>query len=137
MQTAKQAAEILRSRIKECCQGPGMRYTHPVSGLRTEVCLPTGLTYRVRATKSGVNVTIEDGYPSYIGKATGGDRRKWSKEYSQPVIEEVDKLRNLWEPALPGETKMGLVVIAAHATTVTSTDTGETTVIRPEWLDES
>ena len=81
--------------------------------------IPSGLGFTVRATAKGVNITIED--RGWADRVTGGDRAKIADHRQQrdEIHAEVDKVRGMFSPALPGKTEWGLILISARATGVT------------------
>ena len=85
----------------------------------TEITLPAGLGFAVRAAKHSVGITIED--RGYVDQVTGGDRERIGefKAESEAIVAEVDKIRALYNPPLPGATKWGLIIVSATPGTVT------------------
>jgi hypothetical protein len=107
MQTPKQAAARLRKTITMAQNGGvGLR----VDGVeRFRVDLPSDLQFKVRATTTGVNVSVDDA--GYVNRVTEDNPDNFGGQFRDPIIREVDKLRGAWTPPLPGETKWGLIVI--------------------------
>lgn len=119
MATAKQVAADIRKTLDLLAKSGHIRFTNG-----TEIKVPTGLGFSVRATKSGVNITIEDS--GWADRVTGGDREKISehKQQAKDIQAEVDKIRGMYTPELPGETKWGLIVISARPTTISREGSG-------------
>jgi hypothetical protein len=114
--TAKQAADKVRKSLPQRGEGP-WRISND-NGL--DVTLPAGIIYRVRATKNGVNITLED--YGFINRITGGNRHALDEHRDEMavVVAAADQVRRMFEPPLPGETKWGVIVLSAEPTTVTT-----------------
>jgi hypothetical protein len=83
----------------------------------------SGLRFSVRATRTGINITIHD--DGYVNQVTGGDREKFSKqEHGTPVIKRVDSVRQMFDPPLPGKTTWAPIIISARVTSVTRVGPG-------------
>jgi hypothetical protein len=119
--TYKQAAAHLRKLLNGACGGwraPGGGITWS-DGSKTRI--PAGLGFAVRATKNGVNITIED--HGYIDAITGGDRAAWGpgRPEMNDIIELADEVRKKAFSGpdgklLPGTTGWGPVIISARTT---------------------
>jgi hypothetical protein len=119
MATTKQAAENLRKVLARAERAGGVRWP----GIDYEFRVPSGVHFAVRATKTGVNITIED--RGYVDRVTGGNRRKLDEHRAEmnTIKEQTDELRGkLYDPPLPGTTKWGPIIISSRVTTVTHTD---------------
>lgn len=116
MITMKQAADKVRKALPKSGEGP-WRISND-NGL--DVTLPAGIVYRVRATKNGVSIILED--YGFINRITGGDRHALDEHRDEMavVVAAADQVRGMFDPPLPGETKWGVIIIDAHATTVTT-----------------
>jgi hypothetical protein len=112
MATAKQAAADIRKTLGMLANSGHIRFS---SG--TEIKVPAGLGFSVRATRTGVNITIED--RGWVDNVTGGDREEIDGhgQEQKEIKAEVDKIRGMYKPELPGETKWGTIIISARATT--------------------
>jgi len=113
--TAKQAAAQLRgwlNRAQTAADQGGHLQSSKPTGEQFTTALPAGLRFAVRATRSGVNVTIEDG--GYVDRVTNGDRRAFGAEHKQPVVDEVERIRAwTFDGQLPGKTEWAPVLISA------------------------
>ena len=92
------------------------RSGHVHWGSGAEVRVPLGLGFNVRATKTGVNITIED--RGWVDRVTNGDRSKIGEHRHEEteIIAEVDKVRSImFSPPLPGETKWAPIIISVRA----------------------
>jgi len=109
--------------------GGTMRFSTP-QGDSTEMSLPSGLGFTIRATKAGVNITIED--RGWVDGVTGGDRGKISERQQEmaAIVAEVDKFRSLYPTPLPGKTGWGMIIIGARATGTTITGSHDKTCDR-------
>jgi hypothetical protein len=110
--TAKQAAAHMRKHLK--APGSVWTWTNP-SGEKFELRVPAGVHLAVRATRSGVNVTIED--RGYVDAVTGGDRRAWRPELGEPVVEMVRDYQRFIFGEEIGEVKWGAIFIFSEGTT--------------------
>jgi hypothetical protein len=112
--TAKEIATDLRKMFEKAERGP-LRWP---DGYVFE--LPEGLHIAVRATRTGVNFTIEN--RGWVDRVTGGDRHKLKEHRAeqQAIKDKLDELRSKrFDPPLPGKTEWGMIVISAKATGVT------------------
>ena len=116
--TLKQAADKVRKALPQNGEGP-WRLSNADGW---ELVLPAGITYRVRATKNGVSIILED--HGFIDAITGGNRTALGDEHRDKmavVVAAVDQLRGrMFSPPLPGETKWGVIILSARPTTVTT-----------------
>src|SRR6266853_1158523 len=100
----RQVAADLRKHIANG-QGKTMNWALE-NGSDFSVTLEPDIDYRVRATKNGVSITLDE--CGYVDRVTGGDRASIKGKDHQHVIAEVDKLRMLYQDdkgsPLPGET---------------------------------
>lgn len=114
---AKQAAAYLREKLAKIQSYGGLTQAHLArpNGEELFVRLPSDVHFAVRATKSGVNITIED--RGYVDRVTGGDPSSFGDDdYDKAVVAEVERVRNWFFNDLPGETKWGPIIISATTT---------------------
>lgn len=118
MSTPKQAAAYIRKALgqaREAARSGGhVRYTGP-DGATHDLKLPHGdLTFSVRATKTGVNVEVQDGWnpTGYVDVVTGGDRSQWRKELAQPVIDAIEAWERFVFGKVIGKVEFGLVILS-------------------------
>jgi hypothetical protein len=117
--TTKQAAAKVRVHLNKAAEAAN-RGGHIRFGDRYELRLPRGLRFNVRASKSGVNVQIEEGYgPSYIDDVTGGDREAFDREHADAVVRLIEEYeRQVWGRLL-GKVEWGVIVISTRVTGTT------------------
>jgi hypothetical protein len=106
MLTTKQVSADLRKSLGILAEHGILRYS---SG--AEIHVPAGLDFTVRATRTGVNITIEDrGWRESASASEADDADGWREEAAR-IRAEVDKIRGLYTPSLPGKTEWVLPVI--------------------------
>jgi hypothetical protein len=118
--TSKQVSASVRKTLgKLADRGGTLKYDDG-----TEITLPAGLGFAIRAAMHGVGITIED--RGYVDRVTGGDREKITEFSAErdAIVAEVDKIRTAYQPPLGGTTKWGAIIISARATTSHREGTG-------------
>jgi hypothetical protein len=115
--TTKEAAARVRAHLNQAAKAAD-RGGYITFGNSYELRLPRGLRFNVRATKTGVNVRIEDGSnPSYVDDVTGGDRSAFGREHANPVVELLEEYeRRVWGASL-GKIEWGLIFISIERPT--------------------
>ena len=111
---SKQAAARVRKLLSDATKGV---LTWPDG---YQFSLPDGLQFTVRATQTGVNITIGDA--GYVDQVTDGNRRDFGREdwHKTPIVDQIEEFRGkLFTPPLPGKTEWGPVIISAQVTGVT------------------
>lgn len=124
MATTKQAAVKLRDFIRQSQDarrsGRSIAWTVQDGALNTVIGdLPPNLRFEVRATRAGVNITIQDA--GYVDEITNSRPELFGKPQANLVKYEVDELRRLWPDSLPGTTKWG-PIFSVKSTGVTHVD---------------
>lgn len=112
MLTTKQVSADLRKSLGILAEHGILRYS---SG--AEIHVPAGLDFTVRATRTGVNITIEDrGWRESASASEADDADGWREEAAR-IRAEVDKIRGLYTPSLPGKTEWGPIFTTTRTTT--------------------
>jgi hypothetical protein len=111
--TTKQVAAKVREALDVAAAHNGLRWADG-----REMILPSGLGFTVRATKTGVNIVIDD--RGWVDEVTGGNREaitEWQRE-KEAIADQVDTIRDSYKPRLPGKTTWGPIFISARVTNV-------------------
>jgi hypothetical protein len=108
--TTKQAAAKIRGHLNNATGG--WRFRLP-DGEEYTLRVPAGLKFNVRATRDGVNVSIED--RGYIDDVTGGDRHSIDRQgHLRPIVELVEEYeQRIWGRKL-GKVEWADILISAE-----------------------